>query len=139
MTLKSEDRNSVVAYRLEKAYATLKEVKAIVQLGFWTLAANRLYYSAYYASAALLIHNGVEVSSHKGAIKMISFHFVKEGSLKREDSTLLARLFSMRQTGDYDDLFDWTEQDVTPLIPLVEDFITRVAKLIEFTPDQISQ
>ncbi|MDE6510777.1 MAG: HEPN domain-containing protein [Muribaculaceae bacterium] len=131
MTIKSDDRNSIVAYRLEKAYATLNEVKAIANLGFWTLAANRLYYAAYYASAALLINSGIEVSSHKGAIKMISLYFVKERKLIREDSTLLARLFSMRQTGDYDDLYEWTEKDIIPLIPSVEDYISRVAKLIE--------
>lgn len=135
MTLKSDDRNAIVKYRLEKSFATLQEVKAIVNLGFWTLAANRLYYAAYYASAALLINNGIEVSSHKGAIKMISLHFVKGGKLMRDDSTLLARLFSMRQTGDYDDLYDWTEKDIIPLIPLVENYISRVAKLIETTQE----
>ena len=131
MTLKSQERNAIVTYRLEKAFTTLNEVKAIVKLGFWTLAANRLYYSAYYASAALLINNGIEASSHKGTIRMIGYTFVKEGKLNPEDSSMLGRLFSMRQTGDYDDLFDWTEKDVLPLIPLVEDYLSRVSALIQ--------
>ena len=49
MTLKSEDRKNIIIYRLEKAVQTLDEAKAVSALGYWTLAANRLYYAAYYA------------------------------------------------------------------------------------------
>lgn len=52
---------------------------------------------------------------------MISKSFVQNNILTVEDSRLLGRLFAMRQSGDYDDLFDWDEKDVTPLIPKVED------------------
>ena len=130
MTLIPEERSAIVAYRIEKANDTLKEAKAVGSLGSWSLAANRLYYAAYYASVALLIDRGIEASTHKGAIRMIGFSFVKEGVLIPEDSQLLGRLFSMRQTGDYEDLFDWKEQDVAPLIPKVEDYINRISLLI---------
>lgn len=57
MTLNPDERNAIVSYRLEKALNTIKEVKDVGALGYWNLAANRLYYAAYYASTALLIHN----------------------------------------------------------------------------------
>lgn len=131
MTLQPEERKAIVTYRLNKAKETLKEVKAVGELGYWSLAANRLYYSAYYASVALLIHNGIETSTHKGAIRMLGQIFVKEKVLTTDDSKLLGRLFSMRQTGDYEDLFDWEEEDVVPLIEKVEDYIDRIIKAIE--------
>ena len=56
---------------------------------------------------------------------MISESFVRKGLLSVEDSKLLGRLFTMRQSGDYDDLLEWEENDVKPLIPKVEDFIRR--------------
>lgn len=130
MTLSNSERSALVAYRLEKALQTFEEMKAVVDLGFWNLAANRLYYAAYYASVALLINNGIEASTHKGAIRMISLNFIKDGILKTEDSQLLGRLFSMRQTGDYEDLFDWTQNDIIPLIPKVEDYINRIKSII---------
>lgn len=133
MTLKSEEREAIVAYRIEKATDTLKEVNAVGALGYWSLAANRLYYAAYYASTALLISKSIEASTHKGAIRMISNAFVKDGILSNDDSRLLGRLFSMRQTGDYEDLFDWEEDDVVPLIPKVEKYIDKVTKLISET------
>ncbi|MBD5292972.1 MAG: HEPN domain-containing protein [Bacteroides sp.] len=130
MTLKSEERNSIVAYRLEKAYSTIQQVKDVGNLGYWSLAANRLYYAVYYACVALLIHHGIEASTHRGVIRMISDKFVRTGILTPEDSKLIGRLFTMRQTGDYDDLYDWEESDVMPLIPKAEEFVMRVARLI---------
>ena len=137
MTLESKARQDIVSYRLERARNTLIEAVEIGKLKYWNLAANRLYYAAYYASAALLIHNGIEASSHKGIVRMIGFSFVKEGILQPQDSQLLSRLFTMRQTGDYEDLFDWKESDVSPLYPSVEDYIHRIELIIASSP-QIS-
>lgn len=130
MTLKPEERDAVVAYRMEKAIAAVREAKDVGKLGYWSLAANRLYYAAYYASVALLIYKGLETSTHKGTIRMIGQTAVKDSILTSDDSRLLGRLFSMRQTGDYEDLFDWEEDDIIPLIPKVEDYIDRISGLI---------
>ena len=132
MTLKSDDRQNIISYRLEKARQTLNEVKAVSALGYWTLAANRLYYAAYYASMSLLINSGIEASTHNGVVRMIGSEFVRSGKLTVEDSKLLSRLFTMRQSGDYEDLFDWSEKDIIPLIPQVEEYIQRVTQLITF-------
>ena len=130
MTLKSQERSDIVSYRLERARQTLKEAIDIGGLEYWNLAANRLYYAAYYASAALLIHNGIEASSHKGIVRMIGMTFVRQGILHPEDSQLLGKLFTMRQTGDYEDLFDWKETDVSPMYLPVEDYINRIEAII---------
>lgn len=131
MTLKSEERNSIVAYRLEKALSTIQQAKDVGGIGYWSLAANRLYYAVYYACVALLIHNEIEASTHRGVIRMMGDRFFRTGILNPEDSKLIGRLFTMRQTGDYDDLYDWEESDVTPLIPKAEDFIMRISNLIQ--------
>ncbi|MDE6521689.1 MAG: HEPN domain-containing protein [Muribaculaceae bacterium] len=111
----------------------MKEAVDIGRLGYWNLAANRLYYAAYYASAALLIHNGIEASSHKGIVRMIGMTFVRQGILNSEDSQLIGRLFTMRQTGDYEDLFDWKESDVSPMYLPVKDYIERIESIISTT------
>ncbi|MDE6243388.1 MAG: HEPN domain-containing protein [Muribaculaceae bacterium] len=130
MTLKSEERDAIVAYRLEKAISTIQQVKDVGNIGYWSLAANRLYYAVYYASVALLIYNGIEASTHRGVIRMIGDKFIKTGILKPEDSKLIGRLFTMRQTGDYDDLYDWEESDVAPIIPMAEEFVMRISQII---------
>ena len=128
--LKPEDRKILVEYRIEKANQSIEQVKGVVSLQYWNIAANRLYYSAYYACSALLISRGIEASTHKGVIRMISYKFIKDGLLPTRDAELLGRLFSMRQTGDYEDLMDWEKEDILPLIPEVEDFIKRIKSLL---------
>lgn len=57
---------------------------------------------------------------------MIGVHFIKTGILSIEDSKLLSQLFTMRQTGDYDDLFDWKKEEILPLFPQVESLIKKL-------------
>ena len=130
MSLTPENREDIIAYRLDKANDTMIQVREIAKLRYWNLVANRLYYASYYACCALLIKNGIETSTHKGVINQIGQSFVLRGVLPVADAKLLNKLFSMRQSGDYDDLFDWEEEDVLPLIPQVENFIMRITDLI---------
>ncbi len=130
MPLQDNVRVDIVAYRLEKAKKTLQEAKDVSAIGYWNLAANRLYYSAYYASAALLISHNILSSTHKGVVRMIGQEFVNKNILSIEDSKLLGRLFTMRQSGDYEDLFDWDEEDINPMIPKVEEYIERISNII---------
>jgi uncharacterized protein (UPF0332 family) len=68
MTLQQESRNALVTIRLQRANETILETKANMQLGYWRVAANRLYYACYYAASALLIKNGITAHTHTGII-----------------------------------------------------------------------
>lgn len=131
MKLTDEERTAIISYRIDKAFETLNEAKAVAGLGFWTLTANRLYYATYYACVALLIKHGYEANTHAGVSRMVSLNFVKSNILSIDDSRLLKNLFMMRQSGDYDDLFDWEQVDIEPLIPKVESFINKISYLIK--------
>ena len=51
MTLQQEDKNTLVTVRFRRAKDTMAEVKGSMQLGYWRMAANRLYYVCYYAAS----------------------------------------------------------------------------------------
>jgi len=76
MTLKKEDRNALVAIRIQRARETMLEVRSSIELGYWRLAANRLYYVCYYATVALLIKNGITAHTHVGVINQFGLQFV---------------------------------------------------------------
>lgn len=130
MPLTDEERKAIVVYRLEKSNDAMVEAKDCASLGHWNLAANRLYYAAYYASSALLISAGYAAKTHDGTIGMIGQHYVRTGVLANEDGSLLARLQNMRHTGDYDDFLDWTKEDVEPYIAKTEAFVEKVKEII---------
>lgn len=60
---------------------------------------------------------------------MMNLHLVRNGTLPQEYARTYAKLFSMRQTGDYDDYFDYTEEDVQPFIQRTKDLIASVKNL----------
>ena len=130
MTLTTEDRQAIIEYRIERAHNTMKEVEFIITGKFWNLAANRLYYSVFYICEALLLSRQISASSHTGVSRMMHLHFIKNGILNEEEGALLGRLFRMRQTGDYDDLWDWTERDILPMISETKHLMSKIESLI---------
>ena len=130
MILREEDRNALVKHRLERARETMNEVNATMQLRFWRMAANRLYYACYYAASALFIKHGIVTNSHRGVSNQLGLHFISKGIVSNEDGKLLKRLFELRQTGDYEDWIDIQEQDVAPLVEPAQKFIQEMERLI---------
>ena len=130
MTLSIDEKKAIIKYRIQKAWNSIQEADDNARLGYWTLAASRLYYAAYYMASALLVDKGFIARSHSGVIHIIGSEFVKKDFLSKEDGRLISRLFNMRQSGDYDDLFDWTEEEVQPYLNKTKDFLARMEKLI---------
>ena len=65
MSLTSDERKSVVEFRIEKARRALEQAQGVVELQYWETIANRLYYAAYNAvSAMLMIHGSFTRWSH---------------------------------------------------------------------------
>lgn len=49
------------------------------------------------------------------------------------DAKLLARLQSMRKTGDYDDFIEWHQEDVESLFEKDEEYINKIKTLVGFS------
>jgi len=130
MKLTNDERDAVISYRIQKAKDTFIEAEGIATLSFWNAVANRLYYSCYYITSALLIKNNYEAQTHSGIIHLLGQHFIKEGIVTKESGKLYSRLFELRQTGDYDDLFNLTEEEVKPLINKAKNYINELTELI---------
>lgn len=55
---------------------------------------------------------------------------VAKGLLEKEYGRLFSRLFKLRQSGDYDDLYSATEEEVCPYIQKISYFKSRMEELI---------
>jgi len=56
--------------------------------------------------------------------------FVRTEILSKEDGSLISTLFNMRNTGDYDDMFDWDESQVSPLIEPTHTLMAKIERMI---------
>lgn len=128
--LSIDEKKAIIDYRRQKAYDNLNEAKEVAKLGFWNLAGNRLYYSAFHMASALLLDKGFTARTHSGVIHLIGSQFIAKGHLDKSYGRLFSRLFELCQSGDYDDLYDATEDEVLPYVERTLVFITDMEKLI---------
>ena len=130
MKLNDIEREAVVKYRLERANKTLAEAISNVENCCWHAAANRLYYACFYAACALLIDNGHATRTHNGVFSLLGEHFVSVGLVSREQNKFYRRVLELRQTGDYDDFIDFTENEILPLVEPAKQFIRTIENLV---------
>jgi len=130
MGLTEDEKNTIIKYRLGRAKESLTDVLISIQNERWNNAANRLYYACFYAAIALLLKDGYETRTHNGVKILLGLHYVKKGIISKELNHAYRRMFSLRQTGDYDDLVMITENKVVPLLKLAKQFIETIENLI---------
>lgn len=129
--MKSQQED-LIKYRLERALTTLDDARILANQERWNSTINRLYYSAYYAVIALLLKSGLKPTTHKGVKAAYSEYFIKTGKVPKEFGKIYSQLFTWRQKGDYDDLFDFDKDKVMPYFEPVE-------RLIELVEQKVNQ
>ena len=129
MSLSQEERSAIVEFRIDKALRAYEQAKGVVSLQYWETVANRLYYAAYNAVSALLISGGDTAQTHSGVIHMFGMHYIQPGLVDEEMGKLYHKLFTMRQTGDYDDTYGLTAEDVLPFVEPTGQLIEEVIAL----------
>jgi hypothetical protein len=123
------ERNTYSQYRMEKAEESYQAAELLVANGQWNAAVNRLYYAAYYAISGLLAKSGIESKTHAGVKTQFLLHYVKTALIDMNMGKLYADLFDWRQKGDYGDFFDFSEEDVRPLMMPVRALIDAVKEV----------
>lgn len=124
------DKADLIKYRLYRAKDTLDDARILAEKLKWNSTINRLYYAAYYAVMALLLDADLNPATHNGAKSNFSEYFIKTSLIPIEYGKIYSQLFTWRQKGDYDDLFDFSEEKVVP-------YLEPVAKLIELIEAEI--
>ena len=132
MSLSIEERNIIVALELKRARETYDDIGCLISANRLNGAANRMYYAVFHAVCALLIHDGHQVSTHKGSHALFSLHYIKTGILPREYGQLYSQLQTMREESDYNCAYDVEmdeiDQRLKPAKRLIEDIERLVSK-----------
>lgn len=123
-------KEDLIRYRLLRAKDTFEDAEILAEHQKWNSTINRLYYSAYYAVMALLLFSDLKPTTHNGAKSNFTEHFIKTERVTKEFGKIYSQLFTWRQKGDYDDLFDFDEEKVTPYFEPVKRLIDLIEKMI---------
>ena len=115
---------------LEKAERTFAEQRLLREGGLWSTLANRLYYSLFHAVCALLISEGHEVGTHKGAVIRFQQYFVKTQRFSVEDGRFYSQMQTMRENADYNCSYDVSEEEVLARIEPTRQLIEKIKQYI---------
>jgi len=119
-------KTDLIKYRLLRARDTFEDAQILAEKNRWNSAINRLYYSAYYAVMALLLSENMKPTTHNGAKSNFTEHFIKTNRISKGYGKVYSQLFTWRQKGDYDDLFDFDEEKVKPYFQPVKELIALI-------------
>lgn len=131
MTLSTEEISAIIFYRKQRSYAALQEANDAIKDAHWNLAIQRLYYAVYYMASALLMKNKIPAQTYNGVVGQIGLHFVTTGKLSKENGRLYSRLLQSRITGDYNDFFDFTEEEVCSFVQPTRGLVKSLEELID--------
>lgn len=123
-------KKDLVRYRLSRAWDTLEDARILADRKRWNSTINRLYYACYYAVTALLLNSDFKTTTHIGAKSIFSEKFIKTGIIPKDLGKIFSQLFTWRQKGDYDDLFDFDQDKVLPYFDPAQKLIEIVDSLI---------
>lgn len=129
-SLDSGSRLDLVKYRLDRAKETLGEAQCLADGKYFNAAVNRLYYACYYAAAALMLANNLDVSTHAGIKSMIGLKFIVPGVLEAEYGRIYQLLFENRQSSDYEDFRYCDSVLYNYLTPQAKDFVIRISNMV---------
>ncbi len=123
-------KKDLVNYRIARAKDTYDDALILAEREKWNSTINRLYYAIYYAVMALLLNSDLKPTTHNGAKSNFSEYFIKTGKIDSKYGKIYSQLFTWRQKGDYDDLFDFHKNQVMPYFEPVNDFISMVENMM---------
>jgi len=123
-------KQDLIKYRLLRARDMLDDAKILAEKKKWNSTINRLYYACYYAVMAILLNSDLKPTTHNGAKSNFSEYFVSNNKIPKELGKVYSQLFTWRQKGDYDDLFDFDQEKVMPYFEPVEKLITTIEYIL---------
>ena len=134
-----EEKHTLVKYRLERAYESLKAAQLLFENKLFTPAMNRIYYSMFYSVQALLVLDEKAFSKHGQVKGYFNKKFIKAGVFPKEFGKLFNIVFEYRQKFDYVDLLVPEEELISDYIIEAQKFIDKISSFLNDKLADISE
>ncbi|MBI3186103.1 MAG: HEPN domain-containing protein [Myxococcales bacterium] len=98
----ADNRRRNIAVELAESDRCLRAAEALFSLSLYKDALNRLYYAAFHLCLAVLLSDGIEPKTHRGALSLLGSELIRPGRLPADVQHEVARLETYREFADYD-------------------------------------
>lgn len=127
MTLKSNDRNELITYRLQQATECINEVQFLIDNEKYKIAVNRIYYGMFYSLLALALKDEYESSKHSQLIGWFNKSFIHSGKIDIKYGKMIYKAFTLRNESDYEPFTNFENQEVMELFDSMKEFINTLS------------
>ena len=131
MSLSDDERRIMVELEIERAEKIMQQFPTLQEQQYWDTLVNRMYYAAFHAVSALMIHNALLVHTHRGALSTFNKEFVRTGIFTVDEGRLFSQLEGLRERGDYNCFIDASEEEVVPLIEPLKALVAKIKQKIK--------
>ncbi|MEO8171571.1 MAG: HEPN domain-containing protein [Sediminibacterium sp.] len=125
------NKSQSIELKLAKAKSLLEEVGVLMEHHFYDTAINRLYYSCFHATKALLLTRDLVPKTHSGVIALLHQHFVQNGSFDFEQASFFSRLMQERIDDDYNDFVITNKDEVMEFVAPAKEYVRYVERLVQ--------
>ena len=123
------DKKLLIRQWFEKARRSLKAAERELASGNMDFAANRIYYAAFYAVTAALMHKGLKFKKHSAVRAAFHKEFIKSEILPKKYGFLYDTIMQDREAADYLTFVTIEEevlkQEITDVEELIPNFCTK--------------
>jgi len=121
----------VIQLKLAKAKQLFSEVEILIDNSFYNTAINRLYYSCFHATKALLLTKDLIPKTHSGTVTILHQYFVLTNEFQASHASFFGKLMQERIEDDYNDFMILDVEDVYLFLHPAKDYLLYVESLIQ--------
>jgi len=115
---------------IEKAEHALEVAEKLMNDGYPSDAASKIYYSMYYAAQALLKSEGIDVIKHSAVESAFGCYFAKTGKINPKYHRMLIDARKIREIADYDIQEEIVEPTASLKIEEGKSFLSAIRKIL---------
>ena len=124
-------KDETIQLKLSKAKSILSEVEVLKINKFYSSVVDRLYFSCFHATHALLLTKDLMPKTHIGTSTTLHKYFVNAGLLKKEQAISFNNLMRERMEDVHNDSKILNEAEVIGFIEPAKQYVEYVSKLIQ--------
>lgn len=116
---------------LQKVDRKITAAEKLLQDELYDDAISRAYYAMFLSAEALLLTKDLSAKTHSGVLFLLNEHFVKTGKLEKDYFEMLRKSKEMRENGDYEVLYEATEEETKSAVENAKKFVARMKQILE--------
>lgn len=128
--ISKEDRESLIAYRLEQAKESIEITSFLIENDKLSVAVNRIYYGMFYSLTALALKHKFETSKHGQLLGWFNKNFVATGKINPQFGKILRNAYQNRHKSDYDAFVNFEKKEVALMQEEMIAFIKALESLL---------